>query len=112
VGNHGIDILFKKRLIAVCQIDLPRHDYRRVAPRRACIRVVEDVRHDKTYSAEAFYIRRHIFSPLAEKALDIEVIACGFYKDLSVARPAEAFVTLRAVGGNVDKIASLSPENI
>ena len=40
-------------------------------------------------------------------------MVCGsFRKDGNIARPAHALVTLRAVGGNVDKIGVLPPNRI
>ena len=50
--------------------------------------------------------------PLGKELLHIVVVAGRLDKNLRVAGPAEAFVPLGAVGGNVEEIALLTPENI
>ena len=50
--------------------------------------------------------------PLFEEALNIEIEARRADKHLRVARPTEAFVSLRAVGRDGEVIAALSPKNV
>src|ERR1051326_6249533 len=50
--------------------------------------------------------------PLREEAGDVHVERGGAREHLRVAGPAEALVALRTVGGDVEEIAALSPDDV
>ena len=54
----------------------------------------------------------HILRPLGHEAGDVHVEGGSAHKDLNVARPAQPFVALRAVGRHIDEIALLSPDDV
>ena len=53
-----------------------------------------------------------ISQPFREEFFGIIVQACGAHKYLGVSGPAEAFIPLRAVGRDVDKIPLLPPDDV
>ena len=50
------------------------------------------------------------FSHFVKKRRHVEVEGGGAGEDLGVARPAQPLVALRAVGGDVEEVALLSPD--
>jgi hypothetical protein len=40
------------------------------------------------------------------------VVACGIGKDLSVSSPSHFFIALGTVGGDVEKVAALTPDDV
>src|SRR5262245_20156715 len=53
-----------------------------------------------------------ILEPLREEACHVHVERGGPREDLSIARPAEPLVTLRAVSRNIEKVALLPPDDV
>ncbi len=54
----------------------------------------------------------HIAGPLGEESGDVQVEGGGADKHLGIPGPAQALISLRAVGGHVDEIALLTPKDI
>ena len=54
----------------------------------------------------------HILHPFVEEAADIHVEGGGAAEDLGVAGPAEALVALGAIGGHLEEIAFLAPDDV
>ena len=50
--------------------------------------------------------------PLSEEAFYVKIDRRRSGKYLRVTRPADALVSLRTVGGDIDKVTLLSPDNI
>jgi hypothetical protein len=50
--------------------------------------------------------------PLGEEACDIEIAGGGGDEELGIAGPAEALVALRAIGGDLEIIALLTPDDV
>ncbi len=57
-------------------------------------------------------IGSNIFHPFGIKGSHIKIKGGGHAENLCIACPAKPFVTLRTVGGNIQKIPFLSPLNI
>lgn len=64
------------------------------------------------HAAVASLVGGEIVKPLFKEALSIEIEARRADKHLRVARPAEALVSLRAVGRDIEEIALLTPDYI
>ena len=77
------------------------------------VAVLEDVRHDERHDAASrpgFDLK--VEEPLVEEAGGVELEAGAGREDGNVAGPAEAFVALRAIGGNLEKVAALTPDRV
>jgi hypothetical protein len=72
----------------------------------------QDIWHDMRHTAAWQLVRAQIAQPFGEEAGGVHIEASGTDKDLGVAGPTQALVTLRAVGGHVDKVAFLTPNDI
>ena len=50
--------------------------------------------------------------PLVEELVDIVVVSGGTAENLCVTRPAKTFVSLRAVGRDIEEVAALTPDDV
>ena len=57
-------------------------------------------------------VRGHVAQPLREEAGHVHVEARGAREGLGIPGPAQPLVPLRAVGGHVEEVALLSPEDV
>ena len=57
-------------------------------------------------------IRRQVMEPFDKKLLHIEIVARRLHKYFRIPGPSQTFIPLRAVGGHIQEISPLSPENI
>ena len=108
---HDGEMLFKQLFVAVGAPNFIRHDTRRIAPGGRRLLLIK-MRNDPIDFTVLALFERHILHPLGKKALDIEVDSPRAAKHLRVARPAETLVPLRTVGGDVEIVALLPPNNI
>jgi hypothetical protein len=53
-----------------------------------------------------------VAGPLRKEASHIHIESCSADKDLCIPGPAQAFIPLRTICGNIYKITLLSPEDI
>lgn len=74
--------------------------------------ISEHVGRDVRYLAAFALVVAQIVEPLFHKRADIVIERRGIAKRVYIARPAQALVALRAVGGDIDKISALPPHNV
>ena len=68
--------------------------------------------HDVGHAPVRELVGGHVPQPLREEAGHVHVEGGGAREDLGVARPAQALVALRAVGGHVEEVALLAPDDV
>ena len=108
---HDGEMLFKQLFVAVGAPNFIRHDARRITPGGRRLLFIK-MRNDPIDRTVLALLERHILHPLGEKALNIEVDSPRAAKHLRIARPAETLVPLRTVGGDVEIVTLLRPQNI
>ena len=95
---------------------IPRDDDARVRPRARAVladHIPFDARHHVRHAAaEDALLRAHIPKVLAIERGHVERLARGLRDRLRVARPAEALVPLRAVGGDFEEIVLHPPDGV
>ena len=72
----------------------------------------QDVGDHERHRAVVFLIERDILQPLGVKRSGVMIERSGSRENLRVPSPAQAFVALRAVRGDVEKISFLAPKNV
>ena len=121
--EHGVDPVAHARVrvaqharVAEALVQHPRHDGRGVAPgggRAADAERGKGGRHDERHHAvRAALLVREVAQPRREERVAVGEEARGGREDLDVARPAEALVALRAVGGDREEVAAHAPHDV
>ncbi len=118
VAAHHVVVLAQDLDVALGAVKGPRHQHARVAPKvdghrghrgreakAAC-------GHRVGNAAAAQLLGAHVAQPFAQEAAHVKVVAGRGRKDGDVARPAHALVSLRAVGGDLDKVRARRPLDV
>ena len=99
--------------VAVALVQHPRHHDRGVTPHGGRPGLAEHVGHDERDDAVGIVLLDgEVGEPRREEAVDVEQEARRRGEHLDVAGPAQAFVTLRAVGGQVEEVAPHAPHDV
>ena len=111
---HRRIIFFENVFVAVLQVDFPRADDCRRPPRGAAGSVFAEnvrrhVRNGALFGACRDLRVAQVARPLREEGTHAHVERRGRDEYLRVARPTEALVALRAVGGRGKEVAALPP---
>ncbi len=109
---HALELLVQNAPIAVGLIDRPGADDRRVPPGGAAGIRGQQIGDHFTHFAALALVGGQIPQPFAEETLHIVEIRCGADEDLGVACPAQALIPLWAVGGHVQEIPALAPDDV
>ena len=112
---HHVEVFLKHREVAGADIDFPRHDRCGVRPAGAAAGVSENaghVRDNAGNGAVRILVEAHAFQPACEEGIHIGVEDRGGGESLRITRPAEAFVALRAVGGDIEEISAQAPDDV
>ncbi len=110
---HALVLTPQNALIAGMQVNIPRNDGCRIAPGRRCPALIIAQRcHIRHRAAKALLPRRDISAVFCIKGIRVHEIAGRSGEDLRIACPAVALVSLRTIGGNVEKIVLHPPFGI
>ena len=112
---HRRVIFFQQLFIAVIPIDRPRDENARIRPDGAARSRAPFQRrriHREIPAIIGLLIVRKVADVLFIKGVSVPVIACRRCEHLRIRRPAEPFVPLGTIGGNVQEIASLPPPHV
>ena len=114
---HALVLRLQHVGIGVSEIEIPGDDRRRVSPtsrtrRRLIPEADEHIRHDPGHRAVLTLIGGKIRKPLREESIHIHVEGGRGREQLRITGPTQALVPLRTVGGHVDKVSFLAPQNI
>ena len=110
-GHAGI-LPTQNLRVAIGQIDLPRTDGGCITPCGSALLRLNGIG-NYTGNRTAFVLLcGKVGQPFGEEFLHIVVVAGGFHEYLGIAGPTETFVPLGAVGGYVEEIAFLTPDNV
>src|SRR5512139_2049086 len=91
----------------------PRQDGSDIAPSAGAALTQVGHRHDMRYHPADFgLLFIQVVGVFGKKGGSIHIEAGSAREDLCVAGPAQPLVTLRAVGGDVEEVAFLSPQRI
>lgn len=112
-GAHACELLLEDGAVAVELVHGPGQDGGHVAPDARARALHVSGRDDKWHhpAARGLFLRQ-VVAVLGEERGRVEVKARRPTEDHRVARPAEALVTLRAVGRDVDKVTLLAPQRV
>ena len=115
-GAHALILPLEQRTVAVRDVHHPGHDDRRITPAGSARRVrrvrSEDVGNHPGQAAARVLIGGEICQPLRKESGDVHVERRGWREDLRVAGPAEPLIPLRAIGGHVEEVAALPPDDV
>ena len=102
--------------VSVGLIDIPRDDDRHIRPartrRETRIGASDDIGNHPRHRAIGMLIGCDISEPLRKKSGNVHVERRGAREDLRVTRPTESLVTLRTIGGDVEEVSALSPDDV
>ena len=118
VALHGLIVLREHAAVASGPVFGPGHQHAGVAPpvdghqghgggKAEALRG-----HHVGDAAAGPLLGAHVAQPLVEKAAHVKVEAGRRREDRDVARPAQALVALRAVGGDVHQVGLCAPEDV
>ena len=110
---HALVLAFEKAPIAVYLVHGIGTDRRGIPPCGRSLRIFRnDIGHGLRDAVLFGLLGGDVAQPLAEKQRDVIVKRGRAAEHLCVARPPESFITLGAVGGNIQKVSPLSPYDI
>ena len=110
---HALVLAGKKAGIAVDFVDSPRADGGGIAP-GGCAEIVDgdDVWHRLRNALFDGLFGGDVAQPFCKEGRDVIVERRRAAEDLRIPRPAEALVALRAVGGKIEEVAPLPPDDV
>ena len=116
-GLHAGQLTPEQVEVAGGPVDVPGHDHGRVAPGSRdhvahLALAVESVRDDDRHVAVGLLLGGQVGRPRRQEAGHVGQEERRGAEDLQVAGPAEAFVALGTVGGDVDEVAAHAPEHV
>src|SRR5262249_49192059 len=98
--------------VAILLIDRVWADDSRIAPCNVAMTAREIGRDIRERAVRILSIGVEIDRPLREERRDVEVVRSRRDEELRIAGPAEAFITLRAIGGDFDVVSLLAPDDV
>ena len=116
--GHAVVLLLEDPGIAVAPVHLPGDDHGRVRPPRRSRRLSalriggQHVGDDVGDGAVFVLIGLDVAEPLGEEPGHVHVQGGGGGEDLGIPGPAHALVALGAVGGDVEEIPLLAPDDV
>ena len=110
---HALVLAGKKAGIAVDFVDSPRADGGGIPP-GGCAEIVDgdDVWHRLRNALFDGLFGGDVAQPFCKEGRDVVVERRRAAEDLRIPRPAEALVALRAVGGKIEEVAPLPPDDV
>lgn len=111
-GDHGVVVFFEDSFVAIDLIDSPGAYHSGIGPGGGAAVTDDDAGGDVREGTVGALSIFEVYEPLGEECGDVVVVCCGTDEDLGVACPAEAFIALGTVCGNLDEVGSLGGNNI
>ena len=109
---HALELFVQNAPIAVGLVDRPGTDDRRVAPGGAAGVSGQHIGNHFADLAALALVSGQIPQPFAEETLHIVEIGRGTHEDLGIARPTQTLIPLGAVGGHVQEVPALAPDDV
>mgnify|MGYP005843115919 CR=1 FL=1 len=114
-AGHRAPVPFDQPRVAVRFPDLVRHNHPGVHPRRAVGCLLPMLHRIGRVIGESAVVTlrfRQVVQPLGEECGGVGMECRRAAVDLGVARPAQPFVALRAIRGDLDKVRALRPDDV
>src|SRR5439155_8053048 len=111
--GHRFPATLDDARVSVHLVNRPRTNHARITPAGAEIPAVLEGKRRVAWKSPAGPLRVHqLADPFGVKSCRVGIVGCRPNIDLRIAGPAKALVALGAVGGQIDEIGALSPNDV
>ena len=109
---HALKLVAENVLVPVEAVKVPRDDAGRITPHAGTVLHPAGGNHVGHLAVQSQLLLVHIVEVFCVEAVGILQIRCRWAENLGIPRPSHPLVTLRAVGGHVQKIPLEAPADV